>query len=162
MARRLLIIACMFLSSISAAPAQTPSPEAMTAARSLLTTMRLADQYKALLPAVLLGLKPVLTQDRPEIERDCEAMMPMIADAFTPYYAAMADGIATVYAKNFTVDELGEIDAFYRRPAGQKLLDKSPAITQQSAQVGQDVIRKATEELRARLTEALRQKGHKQ
>lgn len=106
MARRLLIIACMFLFSVSTSSAQKPSPDAMTAARSLVTTMKLADQYKALLPAILLGLKPALTQDRPEIERDYDAMMPMVADAFTPYYSAMVDGAATVYANNFTVAEL--------------------------------------------------------
>jgi hypothetical protein len=37
----------------------------------------------------------------------------------------------------------------------------SPAIAQQSAQVGQDIGRKAADDLRTRLTEALRQKGHK-
>jgi hypothetical protein len=43
--------------------------------------------------------------DRPEIERDYDAMMPMIADAFTPYYAAMVDSAATVYASNFTAGD---------------------------------------------------------
>ena len=79
MSRRLLIIAGLFVFSISSSLAQTPSPEAMTAARSLVTTMKLSDQYKALLPAILLTLKPALTQDRPEIERDYEAMMPAIS-----------------------------------------------------------------------------------
>jgi hypothetical protein len=161
MFRRPLIIAGMLLVSISAASAQTPSPDAMTAARSLVTTMKLADQYKALLPAILLTLKPALTQDRPEIERDYEAMTPMIVDAFTPYYNAMVDSVAKVYANNFTVGELREIEAFYRQPVGQKLLEKSPALAQQSSQVGQDSSRKAADDLRARLTEALRQKGHK-
>ena len=94
MVRRLLIVACLLLLSAPATRAQTPAPDAMAAARSLVTTMKLADQYKALLPAILLGLKPALTQDRPEIERDYDAMMPMIADAFTPYYTSMVDGIA--------------------------------------------------------------------
>jgi hypothetical protein len=133
----------------------------MMAARSLVTTMKLSDQYKALLPAILLTLRPALTQDRPEIERDYDAMMPMIVDAFTPYYNAMVDDIATVYANNFTASELREIDAFYRQPVGQKFLEKGQAITQQSMRVGQDVSRKAADDLRARLTEALRQKGHK-
>jgi hypothetical protein len=133
----------------------------MTAARSLVNTMKLADQYKALLPAILLGLRPALTQDRPEIERDYDAMMPMVADAFTPYYSAMVDGAATVYANNFTTSELREIEAFYRQPTGQKLLAKSQTLAQQSAQVGQEISRRAAEDLRARLTEALRQKGHK-
>ena len=88
-------------------------------------------------------------------------MIPMIVDAFTPYYAAMVDGIATIYANNFTAGELREIETFYRQPVGQKFLEKGQAITQQSMQVGQDVSRKAADDLRTRLTEALRQKGHK-
>jgi hypothetical protein len=161
MSGRLLIIASMLLFSISAAPAQTPSPDAMAAARNLVITLKLSDQYKALLPVILLGLKPALVQDRPEIERDYDAIMPTIADAYTPYYTAMVDAAATVYANNFTADELREIEAFYRRPAGQKFLEKNQAIMQQIAQAGQDATRKATEDLRTRLTEALRQKGHK-
>ena len=161
MSRRLLIIASMLLLPICASPAQTPSPDAMTAARSLVTTMKLSDQYKALLPAILLTLKPALVQDRPEIERDYDAMMPMIVDAFGSYYAAMINDIATVYANNFTVGELRQIDALYRQPVGQEFLEKAQAITQQSNQVGQDASRKAAEDLRTRLTEALRQKGHK-
>jgi hypothetical protein len=123
--------------------------------------MKLADQYKALLPAILLSLKPALTQDRPEIEQDYDAMLPMIADAFTPYYTSMIDGIATVYANNFTAAELRDIEAFYRQPIGQKMLEKMPAIGQQALAVGQEIGRKAAEDLRQRLTEALRQKGHK-
>jgi hypothetical protein len=133
----------------------------MAAARSLVNTMKLADQYKALLPAILLSLKPALTQDRPEIEQDYDAMLPMIADAFTPYYTSMIDGIATVYANNFTAAELRDIEAFYRQPVGQKMLEKMPAIGQQALAVGQEIGRKAAEDLRQRLTEALRQKGHK-
>jgi hypothetical protein len=162
MTRCLLLVASLLLSSIGAARAQTPpSPDAMSAARSLVTTMKLSDQYKALLPGILLSLKPALVQDRPEIERDYNAMMPTIVDAFEPYYAAMLNDIATIYATNFTAGELREIEAFYRQPVGRKLLEKSPALAQQSQQVGQDASRKAAEDLRVRLTEALRQKGHK-
>jgi hypothetical protein len=73
----------------------------------------------------------------------------------------MVDDIAAVYANNFTAGELREIEAFYRQPIGQKLLEKTPAIAQRSMQVGQDASRKAADDLKGRLTEALRQKGHK-
>ena len=159
--KRLMIVGSVLLFSIGAAPAQTPSPEAMAAARELVTTLKLSDQYKALLPVILLGLKPALTQDRPEIERDYDAMMPAVADAYTPYYNAMVDSIATVYANSFSVDELRQIEAFYRQPVGQKFLDKSQAIRRQSVQIGEDTSRKAAEDLRASLTQLLRQKGHK-
>jgi uncharacterized protein len=160
MSRRLLIICSILLFSTCSAPAQAPSPEAMTAARSLVTTLGLADQYKALLPVILLGLKPVLTQERPEMERAFDAALPKMSETYAPYYTAMVDAAATVYANNFTVDELRDIEAFYSRPAGKKLLEKSQAIAQQTTQVGQETGRKATEALRARLTELLRQTAH--
>jgi uncharacterized protein len=161
MIRRLLIVACLSLMPALPVRAETPSTDAMTAARSLVTTMKLADQYKALLPAILLSLKPALTQDRPEIERDYETMMPMVADAFAPYYTSMVDAIAAIYATNFTAAELRDMEAFYRQPTGQKMLDKMPIISQQALAVGQEIGRKAADDLRQRLTEALRQKGHK-
>jgi hypothetical protein len=161
MSRRLMIIACMLLFSICASRAQTPSPDAMTAARSLVTTMKLPDQYKPLLPALMLTLKPALVQDRPEIERDYDTMMPVIEDAYKQYDNAMLNDLATLYANNYTVSEMHELETFYRQPVGQKLLVKSQAITQQASQVAQDASRKAAEDLRTRLTEALRQKGHK-
>ncbi len=140
--KRLMIVGSVLLFSVGVARAQTPSPEAMAAARELVTTLKLSDQYKALLPVILLGLKPALTQDRPEIERDYEAMLPAVADAYTPYYNAMVDSIATVYANTFSVEELRQIEAFYR-------------------QIGEDTGRKAAEALRTSLTQLLRQKGHK-
>jgi len=161
MSKRLMIIGVMLLFSISTAPAQTPSPEALAMARSLISTMKLTDQYKALLPVILLSIKPAVVQGRPEIERDYDAMAAQIADAYAPYYSSMVDSAASLYASNFTVDELREIDAFYRLPVGQKLLQKSLAMTQQSMQIGQDASRKAAEDLRIRLTDLLRQKGHK-
>jgi uncharacterized protein len=161
MSRHLLIVASVLLSSICASQAQAPSPEAMTAARNLVTTMKLPNQYKALLPAILLGLRRTLTQDRPEIESDYDNMKPMVEAAFAPYYTGMLNDVAAVYANNFSVAEMRDMEAFFQRPAGQKYLEKASAVTQQINQVTQDASRKAADDLRTRLTEALRQKGHK-
>ena len=161
MSSRLLITASMLLFSVCAASAQAPSSEAMTAAKSLVTTMKLPDQYKPLLPGILLGLRRELTQDRPEIERDYDSMKPTIEAAFTPYYIAMLDGVAAVYASNFSVAEMKDMELFFKQPAGQKYLEKASAVTQQTNQVTQDASRKAAEDLRVRLTQALREKGHK-
>jgi len=155
------MFASMLVFSISTASAQTPAPDAMTAARSLVATMKLPEQYKALLPAILLGLRRTLTQDRPEIESDYDSMKPMVEAAFAPYYTAMLNDVATVYANNYTVAEMREMEAFFQRPVGQKYLEMTAAVTQQTNKVTQDASRRAAEDLRARLTEALRQKGHK-
>jgi hypothetical protein len=161
MSRRIAIIACILLCLPMAASAQTASPEAMKAARSLVATMNLAEQYKALLPAILLRIRPVVTQERAELESEYDALTKTIKDAYTPFLNEMLEGAATIFASNFTADEIHQMDAFYRLPAGQKLLEKSAMIAQQTAQIGQDVSRKAAEDLRLRIVEALRQRGHK-
>jgi uncharacterized protein len=161
MSRALLTIAGALLILVSAASAQAPSPEAMSIARKLVVTMRIAEQYRALLPQLLLKFRPVVAQDRPEIERDYDAMTAPGSDIYAPFVSSMIDQIAAVYAANFTVDELRQIGAFYAQPAGQRFLEKSDALAQQSAQIGQDVSVKAADELKQRLIEALRQKGHK-
>jgi hypothetical protein len=161
MSRRLFMIAGALLVFVSGAVAQAPSPEAMGAARKLVTTMKIADQYRVLLPQLLLKLRPVLSQDRPEIERDYDAITAIGSDIYAPFLNSMIDQMAAVYAANFTVDELRQIEAFYAQPAGQKFLEKSDVLAQASAQIGQDVSRKAADELKQRLTDALRQKGHK-
>jgi len=55
-----------------------------------------------------------------------------------------------------------DMETFFQRPAGQKISPKkASAVTQQTNRVTQDASRKAADDLRARLTQALREKGHK-
>jgi hypothetical protein len=103
----------------------------------------------------------VVAQDRPEIERDYDAMTAAGSEIYAPALAAITDQIAALYAASFSVDELRQIEAFYAQPTGQKFLAKSDALAQASAQVGQDLSQKVAEDLKQRLTEALRQKGRK-
>lgn len=161
MSRRVLTIAGALLLLVCGASAQAPSPEAMSAARKLVVTLKIADQYRAQLPQLLLKLRPVVAQDRPEIERDYDALTVPGAEIYAPFAASMIDQIAALYAQSFTVDELRQIEAFYAGPAGKKFLEKSDALAQAAAQVSQDVSQKAADELKQRLIEALRQRGHK-
>lgn len=161
MSRRLSMIAGILLLLVCGASAETPSPEAIATARRLVVTLKIADQYRALLPQLLLKQRPVVAQDRPEIERDYDAMTAPGAEIYAPVFTAMIDQIAAVYATTFTLDELRQIEAFYAEPAGQKLLAQADALAQATAQIAQDASQKAADQLKQRLIEALRQKGHK-
>ena len=161
MYKRLTIVGAVLLLSIGVSRAQSPSPDALEAARTLVTTLKLTDQYKALLPGILFSLRPTLTQDRPEIERDFDAMVPTVLQSFSAYDKNMVDGAAALYAKAFTVDELRAIEAFFRTPAGQKYRAKSQELALMSLQIGDDISRKAVDELKARMSQLLREKGHK-
>jgi hypothetical protein len=146
------------------AGAQTASPEAIAAARELVLVMRAAEQFKAILPLIMRQLKPAIVQGRPEVERDFDAMIPVlneIMNAQSEPIAKLVEDIAMIYARNFTADEMRRVTAFYREPVGQKFLDKMPVITQESMAAGQEFGRAIALELQKRMVEELRKRGHK-
>ena len=57
-------------------------------------------------------------------------------------------------------EELREVMAFYRGPTGQKFVQKLPAITQESMLIGQRFGQSIGGEIRARMIEELRKRGH--
>jgi hypothetical protein len=158
-----MMAACVTMCLLAAAPAraQAPDPEAVTAARELLTTMRFSDQFKAILPTVIQALKPAIAQNRPEVERDFDAITPLMLDGMSSRVNELGEATAAIYAANFTAAELRDLAAFYRTPTGQKLLQKVPSITQQSMAMGQKFGQSVAGELQGRITEELRKRGHK-
>jgi hypothetical protein len=154
--------ACLLLCAVvtGAARAQAPAPETTAAARELVVTMRSADQFKALLPIIMKNLKPAIVQGRPEIERDFDATWPSLMEGLNARVNEIVDEITAIYARNFTADELREITAFYRGPAGQKFLEKQPAVAQESMQIGQKFGAAVAADVTRRMTEELRKRGH--
>ena len=142
------------------AAAQSPSPDVMAAARELVVAAHIADQFKTLLPLVMQQLKPAIVQGRADVERDYDALMPQLAESAAARSQAFADEVAGIYARHFTVDELQQIIAFYRGPAGQKYLQQMPAISQESLAMGQRLGQEIATELRNRMLEELRKRGH--
>jgi uncharacterized protein len=151
----------VFLLGAGAALAQSPAPDAMTAARELVVTMRTADQFKAIMPVVIQNLKPAIVQNRPEVARDLDAIMPLLLEGMSTRVNEIVDEITALYARTFTVDELNAITAFYRSPVGQKFLLKLPAITQESMVIGQKFGQSVATEMQGRIVEELRKRGHK-
>jgi hypothetical protein len=131
----------------------------VAAARELVDTMRLTDQFKAMLPNILQAVKPMIAQNRPDVTRDLDALTPVMLEGMTANVTALADEMAAVYAKNFSAAELRDLITFYKTPTGQKLLDRTPAITQQSLAVGQAWGQKIAGELQSRMTEELKKRG---
>jgi hypothetical protein len=142
----------------TAAPA--PAPEALAVAKELVTTMHLVDQFKALMPTIMNSLKPAIVQGRGNIEQDYDALTPVLLSGFQARFNELSDAIAIVYANNFTPDDLRGLITFYKSPVGQKLLEKTPMVTQQSLLAGQKFGQSVAVELRQRIIEELRKKGH--
>jgi hypothetical protein len=159
-----LITVCTLAAALlcgGGAAAQAPSPEALAAARELVVTMRTADQLKAVLPVIMKQLKPAIVQNRPEIERDYDAIMPQLLERMSQRSSEIVDLTAAIYANNFSAEEIRQVTAFYRTPVGQKFLDKLPAITQASMAMGQKWGQSIAVEMRDKIIEELRKRGHK-
>ena len=157
------VVAIVAAALLGAGPAasQPASPDATAAARELLTTMRMADQLKAILPLLMQQLKPAIVQGRPEVERDLDALMPLMVELVNKRSAELIEATATVYVRHFTPAEMRQLTAFYRDPIGQKLLEKLPVITQESLVVGQKFGQAVAGELQGRIVDELRKRGHK-
>jgi uncharacterized protein len=152
------LMVCLF--AAESARSQTPSPEAMAAARELIVTMRAVDVFKAIAPAMLQTLKPAIVQNRPQVERDYDAIVPLMLESMNARLSEINEQIAVLYARNFAADELREAVAFYRGPTGQKFVQKQPAIMQASMALGQRFGQSVGDELRSRMIDELRKRGH--
>jgi uncharacterized protein len=116
-------VACLALGLLTAgsagAQSPAPSPEAMTAARELIVTMRAAEYFKTIMPALMRNLKPAIVQNRPQVERDYDALVPLLLEGMDARVNEIIDEVAALYARTFTAEELREVVAFYRGPTGR-------------------------------------------
>jgi hypothetical protein len=164
--RRPLPIAVIFALALAllgpaGAQTQTPPPEAMAAARELVVAAQAANNLKTLLPLIMQQLKPAIVQGRAEVGRDYDALMPQLLQGVLARTDTFVDGLAIVYARNLTIDEMKQLADFYRSPVGQTFLKKMPVIVQESMALGQRFGEEAAGELHDRMIEELRKRGHK-
>ncbi|WP_213770579.1 DUF2059 domain-containing protein [Bradyrhizobium sp. dw_78] len=154
-----------FLFSVTlllAAPvrAQSPKSDAEVAAKELVDTIKLADRFKALLPMIFKNLKPAIVQNRPDVERDFDALVPLLMQKMNARFGELEQSIVLIYADNFTADELRALIAFYKTPLGQKLLEKTPLVTQQTMAAGAKFGQIAGAEAQKQMVDELRNRGH--
>jgi uncharacterized protein len=155
--------AMVFIAALTigrAAVAQAPTTDAAAAARELVVTMRAADQLKTMLPLMMQQLKPAIVQNRPQVEKDYDAIMQPLVQGMLSRSDELINAIADLYARNFTAAELQQVIAFYKGPVGQKFLERMPVITQESMAVGQRWGQQIAGEMRGRIIEELRKRGH--
>jgi uncharacterized protein len=85
-------------------------------------------------------------------------MVPMLAEVFGSRVGELADQMAAVYGQTFTVDEMRQITAFCRTSVGQKFLEHTPTVFQQTTAVGQAFGLKLQNEIREKVADELRKR----
>jgi hypothetical protein len=139
---------------------QSPSPDALAAAKELLAAQDMPEQFKSLMPMLMKNLKPAMVKGRPELERDYDTIVPILLEGFQARIGELSQSIAIVYANNFSVDDLRAITAFYKSPVGRNFLQKMTAIGGQTTAIMQKFAQSVAGEMEKRINEELRKKGH--
>jgi uncharacterized protein len=141
-------------------PTLPPPPENLAAARELVQLLRSTDQFKALGPAIMQAIRPAIVQGRPEMDKNFDVVLPVVNDVMARRASELADAIAVIYASNFSVAEIHDIEAFYQSPTGRKLLTQQPMIVRESLVAGQKWAQALSPELREAIVAELRKRGH--
>ena len=117
-----------------AAPATTPlkpaSPGAIAAAKEILTMKNAAAMYANAVPNLVEQTKNVLMQSNLNYQKDLNEVAEIVAKNLAGREKEIGDGMAQVYANEFTEQELKDLVTFYKSPLGQKLLSNEPRAIQ--------------------------------
>jgi len=129
------------LLALGARPAAAQEPLRHELALQLLEAMRVPEQIQASM-AEVAATQARMNPDLPGLE---ELLREFLARYVT--WDALKTEYAGFYAGAFTEEELREMTAFYRTPAGQKLARATPQLSRLGAQLGERVMRAHAAEL---------------
>jgi hypothetical protein len=132
---RSLPAACLALALIGApAMAQTaPKPAsaaAIASAKELLTLKNTSAVYADAVPSLVTQTKNTLLQSNLNLQKDLNEVAVIVAQNLAGREKEIGDGMAQVYANEFTEQELKDLVTFYKSPLGQKLLSSEPRAIQ--------------------------------
>jgi uncharacterized protein len=114
------------------APAKPASPAAIAAAKEILTMKNASAMYASAVPNIVQQTKDSLLQSNLNYQKDLNEVALIVAQKLAGREKEIGDGMAQVYAGEFTEQELKDLVTFYKSPLGQKLLSSEPKAIQMS------------------------------
>jgi len=120
------------------APAQQPpakqqaSPAAVAAAKEILAMKNASAMYANAVPNIVQQTKDQLMQSNLNYQKDLNEVAVVVAQKLGGREKEIGEGMANVYAGEFTEQELKDLVTFYKSPLGKKLLASEPKAIQLS------------------------------
>jgi hypothetical protein len=136
----------------AALPQNNLPPGAIAAAKELLVLKNAHSVYKGAVIATLSNVKNSLLQSNINLQKDLEDVTLKLARDLSGRESEIGDGMAQIYATNFTEQELKDLVAFYKSPLGKKNLEMEPKSIEQSL----NYMRNWTEDLALEINERFR------
>lgn len=150
MKRTPALVLALSLALLTGVPAAAQHSESHRAAAiELLEATRISETLKSSINTMM----EVQLRGNPQL-RAVEGVMRTFLDKYLSW-ENLKDEYAEIYAGHFTEDELRELTAFYRTPAGQKLASATPALMTEGARLGERVVQEHSAELQQMIMEHL-------
>lgn len=111
------------------APAAAPpkaSPAAIAAAKEILQIKNAGAMYQGAVPGMVEKTKIALTQQNLNYQKDLNEVAPIVAQQLQGRQNEIGEGMAQIYASEFTEQELKDLVTFYKSPLGKKLIEAEP------------------------------------
>ena len=132
----LALIGAPAMAQTPAAPAATSgkpaSAAAIASAKELLTLKNASAVYADAVPSMVAQTKNTLLQSNLNLQKDLNEVAAIVAKNLAGREKEMGDGMAQIYASEFTEQELKDLVTFYKSPLGQKLITAEPRAIQGS------------------------------
>jgi hypothetical protein len=160
--RSLMLTAALAATGVPSASAQ--SPEALQAARNLITltagsvvfdlSSQMAAQVWPAVEASIRAASPrVDTATMAELRREYERVQ-------VGFLSELMNEAPAIYARHFTLEELRELEAFYRTPTGIKMLRVMPQTTAEMFAILSQRTDELQDKVNQAFVEALRKRGY--
>jgi hypothetical protein len=114
----------------SSVPLKQGTPGAIAAAKEILAMKNAAAMYANAVPNIVQQTKDALLQQNLNYQKDLNEVAVIVAQKLAGREKEIGDGMANVYANEFTEQELKDLVTFYKSPLGQKLLVSEPRAIQ--------------------------------
>jgi uncharacterized protein len=145
---------------LASSPPQAQAPDAarLSAAREMMEIAGVAKQFDELMPLLAQQLSQSFVAVAPQKADEIRQVFAQLPAKFIDRKAELIDEVASLYAQELSGEELAAVSAFYKSPAGARLLAVQPQIARQSmalgqrwgARIGREIEQEARKELKRR------------
>jgi hypothetical protein len=135
------------------------TPAHLAAAVDAVTHAPLTANFDGILPQLSSQVQSRLTTVRPDLHKEVASAVQDTAMKLASRRASLDDDLGRVWAKAFTLDELKQIAAFYKSPAGIKFIQLGPQVARDSLQTTKLWSDRMNDELYEKTREELKRRG---
>jgi len=158
---RVLVAAFVIACCAGAASAQpAPSPAAVAMAKEVIVMKGASTLWDPIIPGVVESAKNTFVQMNPGLARDLNEVSLRLRSELAPRQSELLEEVARMYATRFTEPELKDVLAFYKTPAGRKVIAEEPKVLDASMTHAQNWANKLSEEVIGKFRTEMKKKGH--